>query len=71
MEPFPDSSLTHFMTLEKSLYLSGPPCPHLVLPFSLRFQTFVFLLFKPYRRAILEGILVLEGTGISQVKLCK
>lgn len=39
--PLPDSAVTHFMTLDKSLYLSGPPCPHLVLSISLIFQTFV------------------------------
>lgn len=27
MEPFPDSSLSHFMTLDKSFYLAGPHGP--------------------------------------------
>lgn len=43
MEPFPDSSLSHFMTVDKSLYLSGSHGHHLVLPVSLRFHVFVFL----------------------------
>lgn len=42
MEPFPDSSLSHFMTLDKSFYLAGPHNLHLVLPVSLRFHMFIF-----------------------------
>lgn len=72
MEPFPDSSLSHFMTLDKSLYLAGthdPPSRLSGLP-EISYVC-IFEVLRLFRRATAEEILVLGLRGIIGVRLCK